>query len=301
MPSGFLHQLCAARASGMAGITPVHGDVMVLGAQGPDPLFMLGIFPLRPSSKPSKLGNTLHSRRTGAFLMELCRRARVGDGVDRAYALGFLTHYALDSTVHPYVYAQSNREDGAYSSTKHVMLEKSWDTLFFRQEGNATGTPLLMPGAEEARTHWPRIATLWQGAIDAVYPEEAVTEAMILRALEGAARANRLTHSPRGIKYRLVWLAERIIGKPGLGTAQMAPVRPMPGDITNEEGRAWRSPFAPEVERREGLQALLERATCRAAELITAASRYFSDEIDEDTLRGIIGNVGYDSGLESAD
>lgn len=298
MPSGYLHQTCAKRACAQSGVTPVQQDVLVLGAQGPDPLFTLGIFPLRPSSKPSGLGNVLHSYRTGAFLLALCRRAKASDDVARAYAMGFLTHYALDSTVHPYVYAHSNREDGSYSSTMHMALEKAWDTMFYRRDG-LKGTPVIMPGVEETRALWPQIAALWQGAIDEVFPEQNVTVAMIEEALKSAAYAAKLTHSPRGIKYRLVWVLERIIGKPRLGTSQMSPPTVPKEDITNEAGLPWHSPGEPDRERTEGLAELFEAGTTRAAELLGAAAKYFSNELDEAEFARIVGNVGYDTGLES--
>lgn len=299
MPAGYLHSLCADRARAISGVTPALRDVMILGAQGPDPLFTLGIFPLRPSSKPSRLGNLLHSYRTGAFLRALCRRAKAGGSIERAYALGFLTHYALDSTIHPYVYSQSNRPDGRYSSTLHMALEKSWDALYYRQT-HERGTPVSMPGAAETRNMWPTIAAHWAGAIGDVFPEEGVTSATIAEALGCTVKANGLTHSPRGVKYRIVWLLERVIGKPGLGTSQMTPTKPMAGDIVNAAHRTWRSPFGEaSPERTEGLAELYEAATVRAGALLTAANQYFDGDIDEYALGNTIGNLGYDSGLES--
>lgn len=299
MPAGYLHKLCARRACQVAGITPVARDVLTLGAQGPDPLFTLGIFPLRLSSRPSKLGNLLHSYRTGAFLTTLCRLAKDAGPVERAYAMGFLTHNALDSTVHPYVYAHSNRENGQYSSTKHMALEKSWDVLYYRREGHERGTPRFMPDAEKTQAHWPQITAFWQRAIAEVYPEEHVTVEMAQQALSGVLRVNRLTYSPRGIKYRIVWLLERLIGKPNLATSQMTLTRPAKGDIINEANAPWRSPFAPDETRTEGLDELFERSVLRAAELLRAANQYFDGELDEGGLSAIIGNIGYDTGLES--
>lgn len=298
MPSGFLHQLCAQRACALSGVTPVETDVMTLGAQGPDPLFTIGLLPLRLSSKPGKLGNTLHERRTGAFLCALCRKAKEGDAVDRAYALGFLTHYALDSTVHPFVYAHSHRADGSYSSSLHMRLEKRWDVLYYRREGH-TGTPVIMPGPKETRAHWPQIAALLYAAIHETFPEEDLSEAVLLGALSDTERVNRLTHSPRGIKYGLVWVLERLIGKPRLATSQMVPPGPGRGDIENEAHASWYSPFEPERARSEGLSELYERGVRRAGELLTAAAKYFGGEISGAALAEIVGNAGYDSGMES--
>lgn len=298
MPSGYLHQLCAQRACAISGVTPVEGDVMTLGAQGPDPLFTMGLFPLRLTSKPGKLGNTLHERRTGAFLRALCRRAKAGDAVDRAYALGFLTHYALDSTVHPYVYAHSYREDGTYSSSRHMRLEKHWDALYYHREGHR-GTPVIMPGPKETRAHWPQIARLLHGAVLETFPEEQVTEDQLLAAFADTERVNRLTHSPHGVKYAVVWALERLIGKPRLATSQMTPLKPSRADIENGAHAPWHSPFEPERTRTEGLTELYEAGVRRAGALLTAAAKYFGNEMDEAAFALVVGNAGYDSGMES--
>lgn len=298
MPSGYLHQLCAEEACAQSGVTPASMEAMVLGAQGPDPLFTLGIFPLGRSSKPGPLGHLLHQRRTGAFLCALCRRAREGGGVARAYALGFLTHYALDSTVHPYVYAHSYREDGSYSSTMHVGLEKQWDGQFYRKR-HASGTSVVMPGVTETKADWPQIAQVWQRAMQDVFPEENVTEDTMMQALLSTEKANRLTHSPSGIKYGLAWAGERLIGKPGLATSQMTPRFPQRQPLLNENNAPWRSPFAPEQERTESVPVLLEAAARRAAGLLKAAAAYFDGDLSAEALAEAIGNDGYDTGMES--
>lgn len=298
MPAGYLHRRCAEQACAASGVTPVKRDALVLGAQGPDPLFTLGMFPLRLSSKPSALGGTLHKRRTGAFLTALCRRAKAAGDVERAYALGFLTHYALDSTVHPYVYAHSYRPDGRYSSSMHMGLEKQWDSLYYRRDGHR-GTPISMPGAAETEADWPAICALLSGAICDTFPEEDAPPALIRQALEGTVKANRLTHSPRGIKYGLAWAGERLLGKPGLLTSQIPPARLAKKDIENEGNQPWHSMAEPDIARTESLPELLEMAVRRAAELLGGAGRYFGGEIDEAALSALIGNVGYDTGVTS--
>ena len=217
MPSGYLHKRCAERACEVSGITPAHSDVLILGSQGPDPLFLLGMFPLSLQSAPLPYGNTLHTSRTGPFLCSLAGHSRERGAVERAYAMGFLTHYALDSTVHPYVYAHSLDAAGRYSSGLHMRLEKQWDTLYYRRDGHR-GTSVTMPGVRESKPHWPQVASVWAIAIRDIYPDMGLSEADILKALADAERSNRLTHSPHGFKYALVWALERLIGKPMLAT-----------------------------------------------------------------------------------
>lgn len=212
--------------------------------------------------------------------------------------MGFLTHYSLDSTVHPYVYAHSYRANGEYDSLIHMRLEKRWDTLFYRKDGKR-GTSVTMPGAMESRDHWDTIAMLWSSAIQAIYPEESVTKETILLALAYTEKANRLTHSPRGIKYGLFWLLERLIGKPSLITAQMAPRFLPKEDITNATGATWFAPAEPERPRNEGLTQLYEQAVRHAGELLAAAERYFDGALNGDAFAEIIGNAQYDTGMTS--
>lgn len=298
MPSGYLHKLCAQQAAARAGIAPLVGEAFTLGAQGPDPLFSLHMFPLRLSSRPHPYAGILHKRRTGAHLLALLSQAKAEGAAERSYAMGFLTHYALDSTVHPYVYARSVDARGKYVSALHMRLEKHWDALYYRRDGGK-GTPLFMPGVKEARPYWQAIARVWSRAILAAYPELSVDEAMLMEAFAAAEHANQLTHSNTGVKYALVWCLERVIGKPGYLTSQITPRFPSKKDIENSAGLPWRSAAEPGRERTEGLSELFEAAVLRAEELLCAAQAYFNDNLSEQALAATIGNAGYDTGAEA--
>jgi len=82
-------------------------DAFLLGNQGPDPFFYLVLDPI--GSRPYReVGSRLHHERPSRVLASLACAARdpyAGDeGVACAYVAGFLCHYLLDSTVHPFVY-----------------------------------------------------------------------------------------------------------------------------------------------------------------------------------------------------
>ena len=49
------------------------------------------------------LGDRMHEEATGAFLCSLVRHVKTGAQIE--YALGFLSHYAADTVLHPYVVA----------------------------------------------------------------------------------------------------------------------------------------------------------------------------------------------------
>ncbi len=298
MPGGFYHQCCAERACAVSGITPVRMEAFRLGAQGPDPLFLIGMFPLSLKSRPSKLAGFMHKRRTGRFLCALAREAKTAGDAERAYAMGYLTHYAVDGAIHPYVYSQSYDGRGRYSSVRHMSMERGWDTEMWRAAGKR-GTPESMPCVKEAQADWPRAAALIAAAAKEAYPELDVAPEAVERGFADACRANRLTHSPHGVRYALYWLVERLLLHPGLVTAQCCPVRPAREDTMNREGRAWRSAAEPERERHESVEELTAQGVRRAAQLMQAAKDYFDGALDEAAFASIVGNAGMDTGAES--
>lgn len=84
-------------------------EAFYLGAQGPD-LFLYNVLMLA-APKEKNLGNRMHKERTGRFfeyflwyLWQLEDVTAMEEGV--SYFLGFLSHYAWDTRLHPFVYAR---------------------------------------------------------------------------------------------------------------------------------------------------------------------------------------------------
>ncbi len=101
MPDYFSHNICAEKI--YERLTPAqraeieNKTLYLLGAQGGDVFFMYN-----PPLSKNNVGRSLHRRRAEEIFNSL------KDG-DKSYAAGFATHYALDSTLHPAVYAYEDR------------------------------------------------------------------------------------------------------------------------------------------------------------------------------------------------
>ena len=84
----------------------------LLGNQGPDPFFFRVLGTPSGVRGALQLGHRMHNERmTRAFqaLRESVGRLPEHDrGIGRAFALGMLSHYALDRVAHPFVYAQQH-------------------------------------------------------------------------------------------------------------------------------------------------------------------------------------------------
>ena len=83
-------------------------QAFLLGNLGPDPLFYIRAASLGKHPM-GKLGSRMHTQRTPELLDAIHRHLVANPAAsraERAYALGFLCHFLLDSTVHPLVYSQ---------------------------------------------------------------------------------------------------------------------------------------------------------------------------------------------------
>lgn len=112
MPAIITHHLFGeevyAELSAVVGAGEGERDAFLLGNIGPDPLFALAALPRVVPYR--KVGSTMHGQKPAELLAALHWQLVALDGqrnsVVTAYALGFLCHYLLDSSVHPLVFAQ---------------------------------------------------------------------------------------------------------------------------------------------------------------------------------------------------
>ena len=110
MPDYFSHCVCAEviyeKLSLKSKNAITSNTLYLLGAQGGDLFFAYNI---KPTS--SNLGRVLHHFNA----VELFNKLICGN---LSYAAGFATHYALDSTLHPEVYAYESTKRSPFTHTK---------------------------------------------------------------------------------------------------------------------------------------------------------------------------------------
>jgi hypothetical protein len=112
------------------------------GLQGPDLLFYSKV--IRDSGRMARIGAALHHCNPDilfSYMLNyiLTYKNRPDYGSLCGYFYGFVCHYALDSTVHPYVYALINKLDGQITTTRHVKIESEIGSLMYRR---LTGMPV---------------------------------------------------------------------------------------------------------------------------------------------------------------
>lgn len=92
----------------------------LLGAQGGDVFFAYNIKPTK-----SNLGRSLHKRNAFYLFSQLAKG-------NPSYAAGFAAHYALDCTLHPYIYAYESTKRSPFT---HVKFENDLGLFISRKYG----------------------------------------------------------------------------------------------------------------------------------------------------------------------
>ena len=128
-----------------------------VGLHGPDLLFY---YHAAKSNPVGALGNAMHEQPGRVFFERargVVRQAKDRDAA-LAYALGFVCHFALDSTCHPYVEAYTRQ-----SGVSHCEIETEFDDMLLRRDGHDPKSFFtashIRPTAENARV----IAPFYEG------------------------------------------------------------------------------------------------------------------------------------------
>lgn len=120
----------------------VDEQAVYIGTQGPDIFYDHRILPWMLGKSLRKVGSALHREKPSVLLdsMRDYIRKYPDDDIAKSYIVGFILHYALDRTCHPYVYFMQYRFKELYPDvhifTSHNMAEFALDSyLLFKRMG----------------------------------------------------------------------------------------------------------------------------------------------------------------------
>ena len=183
-----------------------------IGLHGPDLLFY---YHAAKSNPVGALGNAMHEK-PGRVFFDRARRV-VHCEADRdaalAYALGFVCHFALDSTCHPYV-EQFTRESGV----THCEIETEFDNMLMRRDG-------LQPAEVFHSQPYPPVGTECKG-------DRALLRGHLGAGGTGLAQGHDLSAQAAGasnpVKRWVVLTGMKVVGKYDMLHGLVADPQPNP-------------------------------------------------------------------------
>ena len=278
-------------------------------ALGPDIWFFIGFYGANVRSL-SPRGVYMHENRTGEFLTALAKRT--GRAADRegmfSYLTGYLCHYALDCTAHPYIIYRT----GNYKETpetlryrgNHTRLERAIDCWVIREK---YGCRVRDFSLTDRSLPLKRLPESIREDLDAVYREVFGWDsvwASLNRSIQDQRMFYRLVQDPSGLLDRIANLADNGTSKTPVNVYSYhgRELDRQVVDFLNEKHTPWCNFADASLQSTESFPDLLDRAGELARQYLRAAYRYvYEGSVSSAELSALIGNRSYTSGLDCRD
>ena len=290
-----------ARQYSAIGATKDEVEAFLLGNQGPDPLFYSVANPLL--SSVHRLGSLMHKEKPSEILAAFKQAIGALDDADtsigRAYALGFLGHYVLDSTMHPLVYFNEyqlcdagepglTRDDG---NEVHAVIESEFDEMVLtakRGETVATFNPAvnILKGSDHMLD---AVSALYANVVFSVYGK-----VIPVGSFKGAVKCFRtvqhLFHSPNGVKREAIARVEELV-RPYSFYRSMShrAILLETCAYDNHEHATWENPFTGET----SADSFWDRYEKASERFDQARVAFDADDFDLEAARAITGELNF--------
>lgn len=301
MPEGYTHSSIALKAAQAAGWNITSRAAFMAGANGPDMLFLYQAWRPEKQRKVNlcALGKRMHSERTGAFLKALSHYAATPAQQD--YFLGFLTHYATDTVIHPYVEAITKCCAPYGGKTGHGKFEAALDSHLHQRATGKAAVPVDDICPQLTGVELAEVNAQLQCAIADTYGVE-IPRSCLADAFEHtyALRRGFASQTPLRLRQKAFRIVECFIGGKGYITCHLTP-QPLRGISAKDANKGirlpnvWQDPYTGET-REENIYQLLEKAEMYSTLLIREATALYTGW---DLFWPLVGSKDYTWGVET--
>ncbi len=279
-----------------------------LGMQGPDIFF----FYMKTAVFPHKPGEIAHEKKTGKFLKNMAQIAAYHTDIDQrecaaAYMAGFLGHYALDMTCHPFVYARTAYDgitDNRYFG-RHCSLETDIDAHYLMMERSMhpsefSKRSVIDISSAEARVICPLLSKTYNKTYGL---RCRVSERSVAGAIKSIQKMTDLLKDPRGIKRTLLRKAEDgVLGYNWMSGMIECEHGFYHKDPCNMQHDIWKNPWKKEISRTESFYDLRDNAFEIYGQMLSYPERIITEGADfskdKDVPDSIEKSYSYLSGLQ---
>lgn len=281
-------------------------DLYTLGSNGPDFLFYANCKPkdFYKSHRLNRLGSKMHSEKINAFYEHAisCLLAQKDSAIfDRmfAYLCGHLTHWALDSTCHPYIFYHCGRGKLMHANFHHQM-ESAIDCEMLKREKccdieSFANYELIQVNDVNVQA----IARFYVSIAQSVYHEKIYVYD-IRKAMQSWRDILRFFYDPAMKKYKWFKNIEILIKQPYLFTGYI--VRNQQDDhidVLNQAHSAWCHPCDSSLRFTSSFLDLYEEGCDRGVRAIEFLDNVVNQGGKQEKLLVFLDDKAYDSGLNT--
>lgn len=290
MPAAITHYLLAERV--MEEIKKkdlqqnLDGDAFFWGAQGPDFLFFHRALPWWKGESLREYGSRIHRAKPSETISILKEYMVSGGGLAQSYMCGFLCHYSLDRTAHPFVNDSAakllERHPEQSLFVFHNEIESALDVIMLRYERNE------IPFDFDLRNTLPEnsgvqnmIASMYDFLLGRMFGV-SVGRSCLQQATEDARHAMRYLNDRTALKRQFLRRFEDKAKKPWILSSLLRPMCEEDGwDYANTLYNVWEKDGVPHS---ESFFDLFESAVAQAMDMI---EEYFSGKSPEEITQDI--------------
>ncbi|MDD6259264.1 MAG: zinc dependent phospholipase C family protein [Erysipelotrichaceae bacterium] len=237
-----------------------------LGSQGPDMLFFSHASALPGSLH--KYGNLMHEKKVWPVIHFF--ESYAADDADlTSYVLGYLCHYALDSVMHPLIYAVTDEictheKTGQSDGVVHVTLESEIDVWMLHQRGRTIEDydvyKYLRVNEKEAK----KLAEMYHRMFHKVFHLD-ISASRIYHGIQEVYIWTKWIR-PRKSTHDAIYKIENVIGSHFLTGMMLYDTKP--GKIINLDHKAYMVPWSPHTMIHDSVPELYGKAVYKAGRLI---------------------------------
>lgn len=280
---------------------PLIEELCLIGAQGPD--YTYYVLNKDQRSAAFHLGNTLHNAHTAQFFEELLQYAVDHQSLEvMSYLCGFLTHYALDVAIHPYIYYhtgiyQANDENTRHYAGLHLQFERKVDLSFMKLTANLTlHRHHLLTRVLPLKRFPKTIEEALSDVIEKVYDQKKTGELFRL-GYQTMRRVYRIfVHDRTTLKQKMLRLFESYKKPKPLYLRDLSHAQNIRDfDYLNLKKTPWKHPVTGAAHHESVLE-LFDQAALQARIYLKAAQEAYAQQ-DVRLLTVHLNNASYDSGL----
>lgn len=292
MPEGYTHVRTAKKAAAAIRYKIQCPAAFAAGANGPDSFFCFEVWKKasrRRFNLPA-LGERMHDEKTGAFLQALLRNVHTRAQIE--YALGFVSHYALDTVMHPYVLFVTQPGQPYGRKGGHGYFEIALDSTLHAEDTGVSQVPATDSSPLPVGEEMADIAALLHQALLEAYGLD-VSQEILADSFYYTYRLRSLFASRHGFRKGLFWLIETFFGGRGFITGHVSPAH-LRLDLPED----WTDPTTGEAHH-GGAFALLKDGQHRSELFMTAALGHWMGKVSQEVLEQTLGSRSYSTGTET--
>ena len=291
MPESYTYVAIATKALMRSGQNVASIPAYQAGANGPDILAMYKFFKKKKQPDLPALSKRIHREKTGLFLYTLFLNAITP--VQQSYALGFLTHYISDCTIHPYMAAVGT---GQYAGKEgQCLLATSMDSTLYYNDYKSYLVPLHAGTSVLVTEDLAQVTSLLHDALLHVYELDIPTVALA-DAFHDNMSVRKFMISKKGFKKRIAKVFGTMLA--GKTAGKLLYYRMQPGKPLAAFPETWVNPYSKE-QMHLTFDEVIALAEQTSAACIAAVMGFWLGNVSDEALIELLGDNNYYTGLPS--